>query len=121
MEVAAILTEALPYIQNYIGKTIVIKYGGNAMLSQELKESIISDIVLLHMIGVKVVLLCRCAVFPDSRGRLYVRVRRVSYLVCEDKQLLSLPSYQEFSLCLNFLTQVLLLVQFLNYLLRNNV
>ncbi|OON98917.1 MAG: acetylglutamate kinase [Epulopiscium sp. Nele67-Bin004] len=56
MEVAAILTEALPYIQNYIGKTIVIKYGGNAMLSQELKESIISDIVLLHMIGVKVVL-----------------------------------------------------------------
>ncbi|OOB79364.1 MAG: acetylglutamate kinase [Epulopiscium sp. Nele67-Bin001] len=51
-----ILTEALSYIEKYIGKTIVIKYGGNAMLSPELKQSIVSDIVLLHKIGVKVVL-----------------------------------------------------------------
>ncbi|OOB80606.1 MAG: acetylglutamate kinase [Epulopiscium sp. Nuni2H_MBin003] len=55
-QVAQILTEALPYIKKYIGKIVVIKYGGNAMLSQELKESIVSDIVLLNMIGVKVVL-----------------------------------------------------------------
>ena len=53
---ASVLTEALPYIKKYIGKTIVIKYGGNAMLNDELKKSIVSDIVLLHLVGVKVVL-----------------------------------------------------------------
>lgn len=56
MDRAEVLTEALPYIRKYIGKIVVIKYGGNAMLSQDLKESIVSDIVLLNMIGVKVVL-----------------------------------------------------------------
>ncbi|OON95188.1 MAG: acetylglutamate kinase [Candidatus Epulonipiscioides saccharophilum] len=56
MDRAEVLTEALPYIRKYIGKIIVIKYGGNAMLSQDLKESIVSDIVLLNMVGVKVVL-----------------------------------------------------------------
>lgn len=53
---ASVLTEALPYMQKYIGKTVVIKYGGNAMINEELKRSIISDIVLLHFVGVKVVL-----------------------------------------------------------------
>lgn len=53
---ASILTEALPYMKKYIGKTVVIKYGGNAMLNEELKCSIISDIALLHFVGVKVVL-----------------------------------------------------------------
>ncbi|ONI45852.1 acetylglutamate kinase [Candidatus Epulonipiscioides gigas] len=56
MDKAQILTEALPYIKKYIGKIVVVKYGGNAMLSQELKETIVSDIVLLNMVGVKVVL-----------------------------------------------------------------
>ena len=52
---ARILIEALPYIQKYYGKTIVVKYGGNAMISQELCEAVISDIVMLSLVGVKVV------------------------------------------------------------------
>lgn len=51
-----ILTEALPYIQEYTGKIIVVKYGGNAMLNDELKQAVMSNIVLLSLIGIKVVL-----------------------------------------------------------------
>ena len=53
---AEILTQALPYIKEYYGKTIVIKYGGNAMINETLKEQVMEDIVLLHLIGVNVVL-----------------------------------------------------------------
>ncbi|MBE6710734.1 MAG: acetylglutamate kinase [Ruminococcaceae bacterium] len=53
---ASILIEALPYIQKYTGKTVVIKYGGNAMLSEELRDAVISDIVLLSLTGINVVL-----------------------------------------------------------------
>ena len=53
---AQILVEALPYIQQYVGKIIVIKYGGNAMINEELKEAVIKDVVLLNLIGVRVVL-----------------------------------------------------------------
>ncbi len=53
---AQVLTQALPYIQKYYGKTIVVKYGGNAMINEELKLQVMEDIVLLHLIGVKVVL-----------------------------------------------------------------
>ncbi len=53
---AQILIEALPYIQDYNGKIIVVKYGGNAMINEELKMSVMRDIVLLNLIGVKVVL-----------------------------------------------------------------
>ncbi|MDX9888805.1 MAG: acetylglutamate kinase [Anaerovoracaceae bacterium] len=53
---AEILAEALPYIQKYYGKTIVVKYGGNAMLTDELEESVIRDIILLNAVGIKVVL-----------------------------------------------------------------
>ena len=53
---ARILVHALPYIQKYSGKIIVIKYGGNAMINEELKDSVMRDIVLLSLIGVKVVL-----------------------------------------------------------------
>ncbi len=53
---AEILTQALPYIKKYYGKTIVIKYGGNAMINEDLKEQVMEDIVLLHLIGVNVVL-----------------------------------------------------------------
>ncbi|MGE5626955.1 MAG: acetylglutamate kinase [Solirubrobacterales bacterium] len=52
---AHILSQALPYIQKYNGKTIVIKYGGNAMISEELKDSVIRDIVLMNCVGIKVV------------------------------------------------------------------
>lgn len=53
---AEVLTQALPYIQKYYGKIVVIKYGGNAMINEELKQQVMQDIVLLHLIGVKVVL-----------------------------------------------------------------
>ena len=53
---AQVLTQALPYIQKYYGKTIVVKYGGNAMINEDLKLQVMEDIVLLHLIGVKVVL-----------------------------------------------------------------
>ena len=53
---AEVLTQALPYIQRYNGKIVVIKYGGNAMVNATLKEQVMEDIVLLHLIGVKVVL-----------------------------------------------------------------
>ena len=52
---AQTLTEALPYIQEYSGKIVLIKYGGNAMKNEELKRAVMGDIVLLSMIGVKVV------------------------------------------------------------------
>ena len=53
---AQVLIEALPYIQDYNGKIIVVKYGGNAMINEQLKMSVMRDIVLLNLIGVKVVL-----------------------------------------------------------------
>lgn len=53
---AKVLVQALPYIQKYAGKTIVIKYGGNAMINEELKNAVMSDIVLLQLVGINVVL-----------------------------------------------------------------
>ena len=53
---ARVLVDALPYIKKYFDKTIVVKYGGNAMVNEELKEAVMSDIVLLNLVGVKVVL-----------------------------------------------------------------
>lgn len=53
---AEVLTQALPYIQKYNGKIVVVKYGGNAMINEHLKEQVMEDIVLLSLIGVKVVL-----------------------------------------------------------------
>ncbi len=55
-ERAEILTQALPYIKRYTGKTVVVKYGGNAMINPDLKQQVMDDIVLLWLIGVKVVL-----------------------------------------------------------------
>ena len=53
---ADILIQALPYIKEYYNKILVVKYGGNAMINEELKEAVMGDIVLLSLIGVKVVL-----------------------------------------------------------------
>ena len=53
---AEVLTQALPYIKRYYGKTVVVKYGGNAMINDQLKEQVMEDIVLLALVGVKVVL-----------------------------------------------------------------
>ena len=55
VERAQVLAEALPYIQTYYGKTVVVKYGGNAMISEALREAVISDIILLHLVGIRVV------------------------------------------------------------------
>src|SRR5690554_1109756 len=54
---ANILTEALPYIQKYSNKIIVVKYGGNAMINGKLKDAVMGDMVLLSLIGIKVVLI----------------------------------------------------------------
>lgn len=53
---AKVLTQAMPYIQKYSGETIVVKYGGNAMLNEDLKAAVMSDIVLMQLVGVNVVL-----------------------------------------------------------------
>ena len=53
---ASVLTAALPYIQKYYGKTIVVKYGGNAMINPDLKKAVMSDIILLSLVGINVVL-----------------------------------------------------------------
>ena len=53
---ADVLTQALPYIQKYTNKIIVIKYGGNAMINEDLKKAVMRDIVLMSLIGIKVVL-----------------------------------------------------------------
>lgn len=55
-ERAKVLVHALPYIQEYSGRIIVVKYGGNAMINEKLKDQVMRDIVLLSLIGVKVVL-----------------------------------------------------------------
>ena len=52
---AQTLVEALPYLQKFTGKTIVIKYGGNAMISDELRQAVMSDIILLSLVGIRVV------------------------------------------------------------------
>lgn len=54
IERAQVLAEALPYIQNYSGKTVVVKYGGNAMVSPDLRNAVISDIILLSLVGIRV-------------------------------------------------------------------
>ncbi len=54
---AAVLVEALPYIQDYKDKIIVVKYGGNAMINEELKNAVMRDIVLLTTVGIRVVLI----------------------------------------------------------------
>ena len=56
IERAEVLTQALPYIKKYSGKIVVIKYGGNAMVNEELKQQVMEDVTLLWLIGVKVVL-----------------------------------------------------------------
>ena len=52
---AQVLAEAMPYIQKYNGKTVVVKYGGNAMISEDLRQAVISDLILLSLVGVRVV------------------------------------------------------------------
>lgn len=55
-ERASILIEALPYIREYAGQTVVVKYGGNAMIDEDLKQAVMEDIMLLKLVGIHVVL-----------------------------------------------------------------
>ncbi|MCH3963099.1 MAG: acetylglutamate kinase [Clostridium sp.] len=54
-EIAGVLAESLPYIQKYRGKTLVVKYGGNAMINEELKEYVINDLILMKCVGINLV------------------------------------------------------------------
>lgn len=53
---AKVLIQAMPYIKKYTGETIVVKYGGNAMINEELKSAVMSDLVLMQLVGVNIVL-----------------------------------------------------------------
>ena len=52
---AQVLVQALPYIKKYAGKTVVVKYGGNAMIDESLKNDVMNDIVLMQLVGINVV------------------------------------------------------------------
>lgn len=67
-DTAEVLVQALPYMQEFYGKTIVIKYGGNAMISEELKQKVIQDIVLMKTVGIRVVVVHGGG--PDITGML---------------------------------------------------
>src|ERR1051326_966553 len=56
-EHAAVLIEALPYLKRFYGKTIVVKYGGNAMIDETLKSQVMQDIALLHYVGIRPILI----------------------------------------------------------------
>ena len=84
---ASVLVHALPYIQEYTGKVVVIKYGGNAMINEELKDSVMRDIVLLSLIGVKVVLVHGGGPeITDMLGRIGKESRFVDGLRVTDKE-----------------------------------
>lgn len=87
MERAQVLTQALPYIREYNGKIVVVKYGGNAMTSPELKEQVMEDIVLLSLVGVKVVLVHGGGPeISDMMGRLGKKTEWVDGLRVTDKE-----------------------------------
>lgn len=84
---AQVLIDALPYIQKYADKVIVIKYGGNAMTNDELKQAVMSDIVLLSLVGIKVVLVHGGGPeINDMLGRVGIESRFVGGLRYTDKE-----------------------------------
>ena len=84
---AEILIEALPYIQEYYNKIVVIKYGGNAMLNDELKQAVMGDILLLSLIGIKVVLIHGGGPeISDMLGKVGVKTEFVDGLRVTDKE-----------------------------------
>ncbi|MBR2043778.1 MAG: acetylglutamate kinase [Clostridia bacterium] len=83
---AEILVQALPYIKKYTGKIVVIKYGGNAMINEDLKNSVMSDIILLTLVGVKVVLVHGGGPeITDMLGRVGLESKFVNGLRVTDK------------------------------------
>ena len=87
MERAQVLTQAIPYIKQYSTKTVVIKYGGNAMVNEELKQQVMEDIVLLDAIGVRVVLVHGGGPeINDMLGRLGIKSEFVNGLRVTDRE-----------------------------------
>lgn len=86
-ERARVITEALPYIKCYNGKVVVVKYGGNAMVNEELKTQVMEDIVLLWLIGVKIVLVHGGGPeISDLMGRLGKKAEFVDGLRVTDRE-----------------------------------
>jgi len=84
---ATILTEALPYIRKYHNKVVVVKYGGAAMLNEKLKRQVMGDIALLHLVGVRVVLVHGGgAEISDLLGRMGKQTQFVDGLRVTDKE-----------------------------------
>lgn len=84
---ARVLAAALPYIQKYYGKTVVVKYGGNAMIDEELKKAVMSDIILLSLVGIHVVLIHGGGPdITDMLNRLGIETRFVNGLRYTDKE-----------------------------------
>ncbi|MDO5559175.1 MAG: acetylglutamate kinase [Oscillospiraceae bacterium] len=82
-----VLIDALPYIQKYNNKTVVVKYGGNAMTNNELKQAVMSDIVLLSLVGVRVVLVHGGGPeINDMLGRLGIESKFIGGLRYTDKE-----------------------------------
>lgn len=73
---AQVLVNALPYIKDYNGQIVVVKYGGNAMVSPELKDAVMKDIVLLSLVGVRLVLVHGGG--PEINQQLRKSVRKVN-------------------------------------------
>lgn len=83
---ARILIDALPYIQKYSDKIVVIKYGGNAMTNKDLKDAVMTDIVLLSLVGIKVVLVHGGGPeINDMLGRLNIESRFINGLRYTDE------------------------------------
>ena len=86
-ERAKTLVEALPYIQDFTGKVVVIKYGGNAMISAELFDAVIEDIILLQLVGIHAVLVHGGGPeINDMLDRLGVKSRFINGLRYTDKE-----------------------------------
>ena len=84
---AEVLTQALPYIKRYNGKIVVVKYGGNAMINEQLKQQVMEDIVLLWLIGIKIVLVHGGGPeISDLLGRLGKKAEFVDGLRVTDKE-----------------------------------
>ncbi len=84
---ADVLTAALPYIQKYTGKVVVVKYGGNAMINPRLKQAVMTDIVLLAQVGVKVVLVHGGGPeISQMLSRLGIPAKFVDGLRCTDEE-----------------------------------
>ena len=72
---AEVLTQALPYIKRYNGKIVVVKYGGNAMIDENLKMQVMEDVALLWLIGVKIVWFMAAALKSASLWKNWARRR----------------------------------------------